>query len=475
MTSAALLLWRGELRVQGLSRPNRVLLVAELAAAALILASLIARVRSAVTEGTVSPTNLAVLDCAVAMIIVANILLLGERTGTGVPAIAAWVRPLPLSGRRVRSLLLLLAALKSSLFSAMILGSVAVGALLGNPGMGARLETACAVVVLPLLPVAVALRWNAARPTPTSPALVVAPLSLALAGLTAALPPAPGPVATIVRVLATPGNVLLGLSRPSVAAAVLLAWLAATWALLASLEVGRAAHSDVARPSRARLLATARRPGNRGLAADLVAHRVPRGDALAALALGAVVAAAAAVAIVGAPSEPVVPAVVLAALALPATLAGYAHRRNATRLPASASAWLRTTPLPWGRWHRARHVACTTAALVGTVPLALLAPWAASVADQSPWTLLEAALAGPLVLSGWLGVGFAVHRARRWLTAVLVSYLATSRAVAVALVVTLPVATAAPVRALLLLVAADLLTAVAGHGALLRISSRRTA
>jgi hypothetical protein len=470
MTPAALLLWRGELRVQGLSRPRRLLLVGELAGAGLVLAALTGRVRAAVVAGSVSPTNLAVLDCAVAMIIVANILVLGEQTGTGVRALAAWARPLPVSRRRVRSLLLLLATLKSSLFSALILGSVAIGAVLGGAGLGARVETACAVLVLPLLPVAAALRWNAARPTPASPAVVVAPLSLALAGLTAALPPPHGAVAELVHLLATPGTVLLGLARPGVAAAVLLAWLAATWALLATLDVGGVVESDVARPGRAGLLAHARTPGHRALAADLVAHRVGRGDALVALCLGAVVATVGVVVLLRAPSEPVMPAAALAALTLPATLAGYAHRHTATRLSASARDWLVATPLPWGRWRWARHLACTRAALVSTVPLALLSLWAASVGDRSPWPVLETAVAGPLALSGWVGIGLARHGVRRWLTAMLTSYLAIGRVVVVAV----SAATGAPARAFLLLVGTDLLTAVAGQGALRRISRRTT-
>ena len=465
----ALLLWRGELRVQGMTGRHRVLVVLEGLACLGVLLLMTSHVRSMLLAGSTSTSNLALMTTALCAVVVVNVLVLGEQSRTRVGDLLDWAAPLPLRAVERTQLLVLSGLLRSVLFAVVLVGGVAAGALSTLDDPLRMLLVLLAALVLPLLPVAVGLRLGARRSEPLPSVALAVPVGAALTAALVRLPGAPAPVHELVELVATPARALLGLAQPATSALLLLVWLlAAGWAV-AGLAQPADAPLHTRRPTAAGRLAVSSPDDPQALARDLVGHRTTSLHLLTCAASGAALGLVVLLVAVAEPAQPVLLALVASLLAVAAVAAGYGHVVPVTTLPLDARDWLRSAPVPERELVRAAHRVRTAAALCATSALALSTTAVAVVAGLGPatWPVVLWIAVSALSLGGWVGRALAASGLRRLLLAHVLLSLAGLRAA----VVTAVALSAGPSTALLSLVVLELL--IGGAGQCLLLSPRR--
>ncbi len=468
-TGPALLLWRGELRVQGMTGRHRVLIVLEGLACLGVLLLMTSHVRSMLLAGSTSTSNLALMTAALCAVVVVNVLVLGEQSRTRVGDLLDWAAPLPLRAVERTQLLVLSGLLRSVLFAVVLVGGVAAGALstLAEP-VGALLVL-LAALVLPLLPVAVGLRLGARRSEPLPSVALAVPVGAALTAAFVRLPGAPAPLDQLVELVATPALALLGLAQPATSALLLLVWLlAAGWAV-SGLAQPEDAPLHTRRPAAAGRLAVASPDDPQALARALVGHRTTTVHLLTAAGSGAALGLVVLLVAVAAPAQPALVALVSSVLAVAAVAAGYGHVVPVTTPSRDAGDWLRSAPVPERELVRAAHRVRTTAALCATTALALVTGAVAAVAGlgTSSWSVVLGIALSALTLGGWVGTALAASGLRRLLLAQVLLSLAGLRAA----VVTVVALSAGPLPSLLSLVVLELM--IGGAGQCLLLPPRR--
>ena len=414
--SVPLILWRGELRAQGLLLRRRLFTVAQALVGVAIYISVVVRVRDALMNpGPIRTLNVAVLTLALFTLIAANVTLLGERTGTLPWQLQRWAAALPLGVRQVARTIVVFSTLRSGLVTMTILAAAAVGAVIAAHSPANVLVILSSFALLPLLPVALGLQWARRRGTSVSIAFSIVPLGLVLTSSSVPLPVTSGWLDTVVGWVALPGMLLAGRASLGQAAVFLAAWTGLALVLMrpAALSlkdnlVGRGFGSSIWRLSRA----SAANPNQ--LALDIAVHRVSLTDLLEILLLGAVSCSIVALQVL--PSDSMARGLALAsaisAAAATATIAGYIHMSGSVKTDPSTEAWIRTLPLSARALAVARHAVCTAGALLAILPLMALVI-VESGGPGATGAYVQAAWAGMSVwaLTGW----FASFQATRGL------------------------------------------------------------
>src|SRR5260370_5321917 len=105
--AVAVLLWRGELRAQGLLLRRPLVTAAQTIVGVAILAIVVLRVRDQLTSGApVRYLNVTIVSLALAVLMAANVTLLGERTGTLPCQLQRWASSLPIASPHPHRLIL---------------------------------------------------------------------------------------------------------------------------------------------------------------------------------------------------------------------------------------------------------------------------------------------------------------------------------------------------------------------------------
>ncbi|HET6310515.1 MAG TPA: hypothetical protein VFH00_05885 [Candidatus Nitrosotalea sp.] len=400
--SVPILLWRGELRAQGLLLRRRLFTLAQSLVFVAIYISVVVRARDALTQpGPVRTLNVAVLTLSLVTLMAANVTLLGERTGTLPWQLQRWAAALPLGIAQVARLIVGFSLLRSGLVTLTILAAAAVGALMAARSLASVVVIVVSLVLLPLLPVALGLQWARRRGTSVSIAFSIVPLGLLLTASSVPLPATSGWIDTVVGWAALPGMMLAGRTGVAQAAIFLAAWTGLALVLMrpAALSlkdnlVARGFGSSIWRLSR--LPAT---PAPNQLALDIAVHRVSLTDLLEILLLGAVSCSVVALQTFPGSSSierGVALAAAFSAAAATATIAGYIHMSGAVKTDPPTEAWIRTLPLPARALSVARHAVCTAGALLAILPVMVLV----IVESGGPGN------PGAYVLAAWTGMSF---------------------------------------------------------------------
>jgi hypothetical protein len=456
MMNVSFLLWRGELRAQRLVSRRIGISICQIVSAVGLLAFLAFRVRSLILKGGLPTTNIGVLSIAGTLIILANVGVVGHESGASVSDIRGWARPLPVSASQLRQLLVATGLFRSMLFTVTLIGAVAAAALSVSPTWTARAEIGCAAILLPILPVAAGLWLGARRSRPASPGFVTAPLGAAFMAIVFPFPLFAGPVGGAVRALATPGLTLLGRASPVEAVTMFVLWIIVSMWFLLQLENEETTSLSDTPPLAWRLA----RSDERGVAVDLVLHRLRGRDVGEVLLLSVmlVVTAFAQLAFGGVGTSPAATFVVVL-LASSAASVGYNHVRTATTFPHGAEMWVQAMPIPRGTVPWVRHLFATVgaglAALVFVVCLTAgafaglaVAPAAVAAVVVTPWSL-----------GGWIGLCARVNGLRRLLAFACLGQLIFVRAGTVFVIALL----GCSLPAGLLLLGADLALGLIGH------------
>jgi hypothetical protein len=401
-----LLLWRGELRAQGLLLRSRLLTALQGLVGLGILCMIVLRVREVLsTTGLLPPLRLAILSVSYCVIMAANVTLLGERTGTLPWQLQRWAATLPLRPSQVGQVVVAFSVLKSALFTLALLGAVAVGSVLDAASAASVLVILSSALILPLLPVAIGLQWARRRSASVSIAFTVAPLGLILVSLTMALPHTSGWVSSALSVLALPGAVIAGRVPVAESAIFLAGWLGAAAIALrpAALSLRDGLDRSWYRSSISPLVRDSESGRGRWLPFDIAIHRLGLVDAGELIILGVV--SSLVVLLVqssGSTIGELGAVMATSTAAAMATVAGYLQIRSDVELEPVAEAWIRTLPVSRRSLTIARHVLCSAGGLLAICPVVftafvkgqgLAAPNAYSLAV---WTLLPA-----WTLSGW--------------------------------------------------------------------------
>lgn len=405
--SVPLLLWRGELRVQGLLLRRRLFTALQALVGIAIFVAVALRVRDALTGGgPVHNLNIAVVTLSIATLMAANVTLLGERTGTLPWQLQNWAAGLPVGAGQLARLIVAFSILRSGLLTMSLLGAVAVGALSAAHSFTAVVEILASAVLLPLLPVASGLQWARRRGASVSLAFTIVPLGVGVTAASVPLPLTSGWVDGVLAWLAFPGLLLTGRADAGESALFLAAWtgLALVFMRPAALSlkdilVGRGFGSSIWRLSRFPPTASPNQ-----LALDIAVHRVSLTDVLEVLLLGAV--SCSVVALQTFPGNSMQRGIALAAAfsaaAATATLAGYMHISGAVKTDPSTEAWIRALPLSARALSVARHAVCNAGALLAILPVMVLVLVEVG-GPGNPSAYVQAAWAGMSVwaLTGW--------------------------------------------------------------------------
>jgi hypothetical protein len=409
--SVPILLWRGELRAQGLLLRRRLFTLAQSLVFVAIYISIVVRVRDALMNpGPPRTLNVAVLTLSLLTLMAANVTLLGERTGTLPWQLQRWAAALPLGVGRVARMIVAFSILRSGLVTLTILAAAALGALLAAHSLASAAVILISLVLLPLLPVALGLQWARRRGTSVSIAFSIVPLGLLLTSSSVPLPALSGWIETLMSWVALPGMLLAGRASVEQAAIFLAAWTGLALVLMrpAALSlkdnlVARGFGSSIWRLSR--FPAT---PSPNQLALDIAVHRVRLTDLLEILLLGAVSCSVVALQTFRGNSSMergIALAAAFSATAATATLAGYIHMSGAVKIDPSTEAWIRTLPLPARALSVARHAVCTAGALLAILPVMVFVIVEAG-GPGNPGAYVQAAWAGmsAWALTGWFAL-----------------------------------------------------------------------
>jgi hypothetical protein len=405
--SVPVLLWRGELRVQGLLLRRRLFTALQALVGIAIFVAVALRVHDALTGGgPVHNLNIAVVTLSIATLMAANVTLLGERTGTLPWQLQNWAAALPVGAGQLARLIVAFSILRSGLLTMSLLGAVAVGALSAAHSLTAVVEILASAVLLPLLPVALGLQWARRRGASVSLAFSIVPLGVGVTAASVPLPLTSGWVDGVLAWLAFPGLLLTGRADAGESALFLAAWtgLALVFMRPAALSlkdilVGRGFGSSIWRLSRFPAA-----PSPNQLALDIAVHRVSLTDVLEVLLLGAVSCSVVAMQTFPGSSmeRGIAMAAAFSAAAATATLAGYMHMSGAVKTDPSTEAWIRALPLSARALSVARHVVCNAGALLAILPVMVLVVVEAG-GPGNPGAYVQAAWAGMSVwaLTGW--------------------------------------------------------------------------
>jgi hypothetical protein len=410
--SVPALLWRGELRVQGLLLRRPFVTALQAVAGVAIFGIVLLRTREALLDGgPVHYLTVAILVLSIGLLMAANVSLLGERTGTLPWQLQTWASGLPLTAGQVARLIAAFSILRSGLLTLTLLLAVAIGALTAVHSLTNALVILVSAALLPLLPVALGLQWARRRGASVSFAFTLVPLALGVSAVTVPLPLTSGWVDSAVRWISLPGMMLAGRADP-LQAAVLLA--GSTGVALVLLRPAALSLKDslLSRGFGSSIWRLGRVPVSErrlSLAFDIAVHRVGLGDLLEILFLGA--ASCSVVALqVFANGTLLMRAAMVAAFSMAAAaagLAGYVQMRSTIRADDAAEAWLRALPLSRPDLSTARHAVCVGGALLAIVPVMAL-------------TAIRGGPVEPLTVAMWSGLSV-------WaLTGWFASYMSTS-------------------------------------------------
>lgn len=394
--SVPAILWRGELRAQGLLLRKPLITALQSLVGASIFLVVVLRTRDALIHGgPVHYLNVAILVLALGMLMAANVTLLGERTGTLPWQLQRWAAGLPLTAGQVAWLIVAFSTLRSGLLTLTLLAAVAIGALTTVHSLTDVLVIAESAVLLPLLPVAVGLQWARRRGASVSFAFTLVPLALAVSALGVPLPLTSGWVDSALRWLSLPGMMLAGRADLAQATILLAAWTGVSLVLLrpSSLSLKDTLVSRGFGSSIWRLGRVPASEGRMSLAFDIAVHRIGLGDLFEILFLGA--ASCSVVALeVFANQTAFARAAMVAAFsiaAVTAALAGYVQMRATIRANDGAEAWVRALPISARDLSAARHSVCVGGAFLAVVPVMVLA-------------LLRGGPAEPIAVALWSGL-----------------------------------------------------------------------
>jgi hypothetical protein len=394
--SVPALLWRGELRVQGLLLRRPLVTVLQAVAGVAIFGIVALRTRDALfSTGPIHYLNVAILVMSIGILMAANVTLLGERTGTLPWQLQRWTAGLPLTAGQVARLIAAFSILRSGLLTLALLLAVAIGALTTAHSLTDALVIILSAVVLPLLPVALGLQWARRRGASVSFAFTLVPLALGVSAVTVPLPLTSGWVDSALRWISLPGMMLAGRADAVEAAVLLAGWAAVALVLMrpAALSLKDSLASRSFGSSVWRLGRVPASEGRWSLAFDIAVHRVGLGDLLEILFLGA--ASCSVVALqVFASGTLFMRAAMVAAFSMAAAaagLAGYVQMRSTIRADDAAEAWLRALPMSRRDLSAARHAVCVAGALLAIVPVVVLA-------------VIRGGPVEPVAVAVWLGL-----------------------------------------------------------------------
>jgi hypothetical protein len=407
VAAVPVLLWRGELRAQGLLLRRPLITAAQTIVGLVILTIVALRVRDQLTSGApVRYLNVTVVWVALAVLMAANVTLLGERTGTLPWQLQRWAANMPIGSSQLARLIVVFSTLRSGLLTLALLGAVAVGALSAVHSPSAAATIIVSAVLLPLLPVAVGLQWARRRGTSVSFAFTLAPLAVAVSAINVPLPTPAGWPGTLLEWTSLPALVLVGRASPADAIVLLAAWTGAALVLLRpaalSMKDASARRGFGSLVHRLGRIPVTHRPGS--LVLDIAVHKVRATDLLEILFLGTVSCSVVALEVFA--SGTVFGVVALAAAvstaASTATLAGYIQMKANIGTDDSTEAWIRALPIPAPALSVARHAVCTTGAALAVLPVMVLAvikmngPLAPGAVLLALWAALSA-----WSLTGW--------------------------------------------------------------------------
>jgi hypothetical protein len=394
--SVPALLWRGELRVQGLLlRRPLVTALQSLIGVAIFIAAVLRTRDALMAAGPVHYLNVAVLVLSFTALMAANVTLLGERTGTLPWQLQRWAAGLPFTPGQVARLIVAFSTLRSGLFTLALLAAVAVGSLTTVRSPIAAAVIVASALVFPLLPVAIGLQWARSRGTSVPFAFTVVPLALGFSALSLPLPLTSGWSDTAARWIGLPGLMLGGRADLATAAVFLAAWTGVALVLLRPAALSLKDFS-VSRGFGSSIWRLSRIPSAEGrwtLAFDVAVHRVRLRDVAEVLFLGAVSCSIVALQVfaTGTLFGRVALVAGFAGAAATATLAGYVQMRSTVLADDVTEAWIRTLPLSARDLAVARHAICTAGALLAVVPVTVLA-------------LVRADTLAPIGLALWSGL-----------------------------------------------------------------------
>jgi hypothetical protein len=413
-----ILLWRGELRAQGLLLRRRLFTGIQALVGVAIFIAVAQRVRDALMGGgPVHTLNIAVLTLSLGMLMAANVTLLGERTGTLPWQLQRWAATLPVGSAQLARLIVAFSTLRSALLTLSLLGAVAVGALTAARSLTSVVVVLGSAVLLPLLPVAVGLQWARRRGASVSLAFTIVPLGIGVTAAAVPLPLISGWIDTVLGWLAFPGMLLSGRAGLGEAAVFLGAWTGLALVLMrpAALSLKDTAVSRGFGSSIWRLSRITASPNPNLLALDIAVHRVELSGLFEILFLGVVSCTVVALQVF--PTHSVVGGLAMAAAvsaaAATATLAGYVQMSATVRTDPSTEAWIRALPVSARALSVSRHAVCAAGGLLAVLPVMVLAVLKAG-GPAEPNAYLLAAWAGMSVwaLTGW----FAIYLAARGLS-----------------------------------------------------------
>ena len=397
------LLWRGELRVQGLLLRRPVITAAQTIIGLAILTVVALRVHDQLTSGApVRYLNVTIVTLALGVLMAANVTLLGERTGTLPWQLRRWASGLPIAGGELARLIVAFSLLRSGLLTVALLGAVAVGALTTAHSITAAAIIVSSALLLPLLPVALGLQWARWRGASPSFAFTLVPLGVGVSAISVPLPAPTGWPGAALQLTSLPAMMLAGRASLVDAVVVLAVW---TGLALALLRPAALALKDS--PDRRGLGLVVWRP--RSIVLDLVVHRITAGNLLEIVFLGCVSCSVVALEVfaTGTAFGAVAQAGALSGAAATATLAGYIQMRADIRTDDSTEAWIRALPISARALSVVRHATSSAGALLAVVPVIVLAVVKSGDFALALWVGLAA-----WALSGW----FASYlSARGWL------------------------------------------------------------
>ena len=372
------LLWRGELRAQGLLLRRPLVTAAQTIVGLAILTIVVLRVRDQLASGApVRYLNVTIISVALGVLMAANVTLLGERTGTLPWQLQRWASSLPIGSIQLARLIVVFSTLRSGLLTLALLGAIAVGALSMVHSLSAAAIILFSALLLPLLPVGVGLQWARRRGTSVSFAFTLAPLAIAVTAINIPLPTPAGWPGTFLQWTSLPAMTLVGRASPGEAIVLLAVWTGVAVVLLrpAALSMkdastGRGLGSLVYRLGR---IPVTRRPGS--LVLDIAVHKVRATDLLEILFLGTVSCSVVALEVFarGTVFGAVALTAAISTAAATASLAGYIQMKANIRTDDSTEAWIRGLPISAPALSAARHGICSAGAVLAVLPVMVLA------------------------------------------------------------------------------------------------------
>jgi hypothetical protein len=417
--SVPILLWRGELRVQGVLLRRRLFTLAQGLVGVLIYVAVVLRMRDALTGGGPTRTlNVAIITLSLGMLMAASVTLLGERTGTLPWQLQRWAATLPIKANQLARLIAAFSILRSGLMSLALLTAAAVGALTVAHSVTGVVLILSSAVLLPLLPVALGLQWARRRGASVSLAFTIVPLGVGFAAMSLPLPLVSGWMETALQWMALPGLLLAGKAGLGVGVIFLAAWTGLALVLmrpaalsLRDISVGRGFGSSIWRLSSIPV-----HPNPNRLALDIAVHKVGPIDLLEIVFLGAVSCSVVALQTfpTGSRFGGFATAAAFSTAAATATLAGYIHIKTVVRTDPATEAWIRTLPLSSRTLAIARHAVCCGGAALAVVPVMVLAiakgGWPI---DHGAVTLALWSGLSTVALTGWFAAYLSLQGWRR--------------------------------------------------------------